>query len=238
MDRDLLLVALRERNAAYEEPVSVMDELVVLSRDVERLRRQVHVLERSMLQQNEALAEDKDQGVLKDPLRLSPALWSRLAFGMLQSLSKSDPPDFHAAVLHVCAESSKHVANAGDEVAAEEAVAEPGVPRPDTGSAPQLEQTKLSTAEVLNQFCTHVVQGMLAEGGQVDHARLQGHVGRFKALLLEACWGEAGEEVPVSEALAAQDRREEGGGGGWGRGGGWGCRWGSWKWRSGCRRRS
>eukprot|EP00961_Rhodomonas_salina_P056534 759377-Rhodomonas_salina.1 len=103
------------RNAAYEEPVSVMDELVVLSRDVERLRRQVHVLERSMLQQNEALAEDKDQGVLKDPLRLSPALWSRLAFGMLQSLSKSDPPDFHAAVLHVCAESSKHVANAGDE---------------------------------------------------------------------------------------------------------------------------
>jgi hypothetical protein len=196
------------RNMAYQEPAPVLAELGQLRQEVERLRRQIHVLERGMLVNTEiiqSVAEDGTRSPLQDPLKLSPDLWSRLAFGIVQGLSKSDPPEFHAGIMHVCSVSCQDVSMDGEYASAK--AAEPGVPRPDNGSEPMLDQTKLSTAEVVNQFCTHVAKGMIADGGTVDHQRLQAFVGKFRCMMLDACWEQAASEVPVSQELQERDKQ-------------------------------
>ncbi len=154
----------------------------------------------------QATAEHQGKGVLQDPLKLSPHLWSRLAYGIVQGLSKSDPPEFHAGIMHVCSVSSQEV-NMNGQGQAEEPAVEPGVPRPDHGSEPKLDQTKLSTADVVNQFCTHIVKGMIAEGGTVDHVKLQAYVAKLRCMMLDACWEQAGSQVPISRELQERDQQ-------------------------------
>ena len=109
--RETLLQAIRDRNAAYRTCRSVTEENHELAQEVDRLRAVLHRLEQANLEQasqqdvahSTSNVLDAGEALRNDALRISPLLWPRLAYGVVQRLSSSDPADFCSAVEAVCA---------------------------------------------------------------------------------------------------------------------------------------
>jgi len=230
--RGELLAAIRERNSTYRAYTSAADENQALAQEVDGLRAQLHRLERDALAAQEVLAAGRhgeasrpDDALRNDALRLSPSLWPRLAFGALQRLSPSDSADFSSAVEAVCAtakdwggaaaaDASGARPGVGDDMSGQDVGAgahsgeELGFTRAERGEPVVAQGAELLTlGDVVSQFATHIVLGMLSSGSRVDLRRLRAHEDHFRRMLLEVCWQGAASTIPVSKDLAEQDRK-------------------------------
>jgi hypothetical protein len=232
--REKLLNAIRERNTSYRACQSVTEENHRLAQEVDRLREQLHRLEQVALAAScrarrvgaHSDASDEGGAFRNDALRLSPSLWPRLAFGALRRLSPSDSVDFCSAVEDVCSTakdwtedvttahaSAKTHHIAFDASTEQTAVATAGQAQsaarheilPTAGAAGGKQTMTLE--DVVNQFSTHIVRGMLASNGKVDLGRLRTHEESFRRILLEVCWHGAASSIPVSSDLAEEDRK-------------------------------
>ena len=210
--REDILEAIRERNSAYLSYRSVTDENQHLAQEVDSLRTQLHRLEKEVLaasQGQNGVAPRADDALCNDALRLSPSLWPRLAFGVLQRLSPSDSSAFSSAVEAVCATASdctkddavpghgvgaalpipgggaeKHDSNASSHSEVEAGVA--GLAQVEKGPVDSRAvgvreaASVLTIEDVVSQFATHIVQDMLSSESRVDLRRLRAHEDHFR----------------------------------------------------------
>ncbi|EKX53548.1 hypothetical protein GUITHDRAFT_100535 [Guillardia theta CCMP2712] len=192
--RDGFLEAVRSRNAVYQESSSFVTDNQRLIQQVEGLKRQLHKYEHASLSAAPVPALRSGPDELEDCMKLSPLLWPRLAFGMLQKLPQIQDAEFVEAVRAVCAEAQEQW----------QREAEGG--KQHDGDASR-SCSPASVGEVMNKFATHMAKCMMLRG-DVNLHMLQRGLKRFRQLMLEICWSRASESDQTLEASQMGGRKE------------------------------
>eukprot|EP00960_Hanusia_phi_P026329 746205-Hanusia_phi.AAC.3 len=193
------------RNTLYGESSAIVVDIQRLIQQVEGLKKQLHKYEHAALSTTQAPALRSGSDELEDCMRLSPLLWPRLAFGMLQKLPHIHDAQFVEAVRAVCTDAQQQERDKQPE---EEAGGAGGLGEAKNDASDiSRSSAPASVGDVMNKFATRMVKSMMMRG-DVDLHTLQRGLKRFRQLMLDACWARASESDQTSEASHGGGRRE------------------------------